>query len=143
MVDGDICEHPPDQDAAAELGGAAEAPERSKGLVGAWPTPVGCGEDNLVWLSDWSASSTDDAAPRASSMTKLRPKPPEAAPLCIVTDSISKRCASGKTQQNRAFLPFDVAVPPAIDAANGRIFRAPPGRGTSSAVRGRSGVHLA
>jgi hypothetical protein len=73
MVAGDICEPPPNPEAAVELFDAEAPAEKSNGLAG------GCGDVDFVEVSDFRASSAADAAPRASSMTELQPKPRSAA----------------------------------------------------------------
>src|SRR6266404_5264023 len=74
IVAGDICEPPPGMQ--AELPEAAfpeveAVPDKSNGLVESWVTPVDCEDDDFDEVSDLRASNTDDAAPRASSMTEL------------------------------------------------------------------------
>jgi len=54
-------------------------PDKSNGLVESWVTPVDCEDDDFDEVSDFRASSADDAAPRASSMTGLRQTPRSAA----------------------------------------------------------------
>jgi hypothetical protein len=79
MVAGDSCDNPLEPEAGVELPEAAVLPERSNGLAGAWLKPVDGGDDDFDEVSEWRASSTDDAAPRASSMTELRQMPHGAA----------------------------------------------------------------
>jgi hypothetical protein len=73
IVAGDICEPPPNPEAAVGLVEAEAPVERSNGLAG------GCGDVDFVEVSELRASSAADAAPRASSMTELQPKPRSAA----------------------------------------------------------------
>src|SRR5260370_2822637 len=75
MVAGDSCENPLEPEAGVELPEGAVLPERSNGLAGAWLKPVDGGDENFDEVSEWRASSADDTAPRASSMTKLRQMP--------------------------------------------------------------------
>src|SRR5882762_967154 len=73
---------PPPPDPKGGGGGAADAdvvPERSNGFAASWVTPVDCEDDDFDEVSDFRASSADDAAPRASSMTGLRQTPRSAA----------------------------------------------------------------
>jgi hypothetical protein len=79
MVAGDICEHPLEPEAGGELVEAEVLLERSNGLVESWVKPVVCVEDDFDEVNDLRASSTDDAAPRASSMTNLLQTPHGAA----------------------------------------------------------------
>jgi hypothetical protein len=72
MVAGDSCEKPVvDPDGADEFpgGGASWA---KPNISAAWLNPVDCDDDEADEVSDWMASSAVDAAPRASSMAKLR-----------------------------------------------------------------------
>jgi hypothetical protein len=46
---------------------AVALPATSNGFAGGWPA-----EEDFWDVSDWRASMTDDAAPRASNMIKLR-----------------------------------------------------------------------
>ena len=73
MVAGDICEPLPDPGTAVEPVEAEAPADKSNGLAG------GCGDVDFVEVSDLSASSAAEAAPRASSMTELQPKPRSAA----------------------------------------------------------------
>ena len=70
MVSGDIGDQLPVPDAGAELPAGAVEPLRSNGFVAVWPAD--CADDDFVVASDCRASHTDDAAPRANSMAKLR-----------------------------------------------------------------------
>ncbi len=72
---GDIFEVPPGQGGGGELAEAGPLAERSKGFVALWLKPVECGDDGFDDVSDCSASSADDTAPRASSMAKPRQMP--------------------------------------------------------------------
>jgi hypothetical protein len=78
MVAGDICEFPPDQ-GGGELPEAGPFPGKSKGFAAPWPKPVDCGDGGFGDVSDCSASSAVDTAPRASSMAKPRQMPHGAA----------------------------------------------------------------
>jgi hypothetical protein len=53
-----------DEAAPAEAGAL---PDTSNGFAGGWPA-----EEDFWDVSDWRASMTADAAPRASNMIKLR-----------------------------------------------------------------------
>ena len=80
MVAGDICEPPPEPKGGG--GGAADAealPDRSNGFATSGVTPVFCEDDDFDEVNDLRASSADDAAPRANSMTGLRQSPRSAA----------------------------------------------------------------
>jgi hypothetical protein len=79
MVAGEICENPFDPEAGAEPPDGAPLPAISNGLVEVWLKPVVCGDEDFDVVSDWKASSTDAAAPRASNIAKLRPMPRSAA----------------------------------------------------------------
>jgi hypothetical protein len=78
MVAGDSCEAAPDQ-GGFELPEAGPFPEKSNGFLALCPKPVDCGEDDFDDVSDCSASSAVDTAPRASSMAKPRQTPHGAA----------------------------------------------------------------
>ena len=71
---GDIFEVPPGQGGGGELAEAGPLAERSKGFVALWLKPVE-GDVDFDEVSDCSASSADDTAPRASSMAKPRQMP--------------------------------------------------------------------
>jgi hypothetical protein len=97
MVAGDSWENPLEPEAGVGLPEAAALPEKSNGFVGACLKPVDCGDDDFEEVSDWKASSADDTAPRASSMTELR-QMPRAAAFYLHGIRISKRCAIAKSQ---------------------------------------------
>src|SRR6266436_10061922 len=104
MVAGDTREPPPDPKGGG--GGAADAevvPERSNGFAASWVTPVDCEDDDFDEVSDFRASSADDAAPRASSMTGLRQTPRSAA-FSFPHRLISKRRAIPKNPIKYGFL---------------------------------------
>src|SRR5260370_37489053 len=75
MVAGDICEPPPGHGGGVELPVAGPFPGKSKGFVAPCPKPVDCEDDGFDDVSDCSASSAVDTAPRASSMSELRQMP--------------------------------------------------------------------
>jgi len=77
MVAGDTREPPPDPK-GGEVADAEAVPERSNGFAASGVTPVDR-EDDFDEVRDLRASSADDAAPRASSMTGLRQTPRSAA----------------------------------------------------------------
>jgi hypothetical protein len=87
MVAGDTREPPPDPKGGG--GGAADAevvPDRSNGFAASGVTPVDCEDDDFDEVSALRASSADDAAPRASSMTGLRQTPRSAAFISTSVD---------------------------------------------------------
>jgi hypothetical protein len=87
MVAGDTREPPPDPKGGG--GGLADVevvPERSNGFAASGVTPVVCEDDDFDEVSDLRASSADDAAPRASSMTGLRQTPRSAAFISTSVD---------------------------------------------------------
>ena len=71
MVAGDSCENPLPPEAWVEPAEVAvlALPERSNRFE-PWLKPVVCGDDDFDAVSDWKASRTDEAAPRASSIAK-------------------------------------------------------------------------
>jgi hypothetical protein len=71
MVAGDSCEAAPDH-GGVELAEAGLLAEKSKGLAELRLKPVDCRDEDFDEVSDCSASSADDTAPRASSMAELR-----------------------------------------------------------------------
>jgi hypothetical protein len=75
MVAGDICEHPPEQDAGVEPPELTALPARSNGVFA-----VGCDDVDFDEAGDSRASSTDDKAPRAGSMAELRQRQQTARP---------------------------------------------------------------
>jgi len=101
MVAGDSCDNPLEPEAGVELPQAAVLPER--GLAGAWLKPVDGGDDDLDEVSEWRASSTDDAAPRASSMTDSD-KCRAGAAFYLHGIRISKRRATAKKPIKPGFL---------------------------------------
>jgi len=108
MVPGDSCENPLEPEAGVELAEAEGLPERSNGLAGAWLKPVDGGDDDFDEVSEWRASSADDTAPRASSMTKLRQMPHGAA-FYLQGIKISKRRAIAKKPIKPGFLVTEPA----------------------------------
>jgi hypothetical protein len=70
-VVGDSCDNPlPPEAGAVEVPEAAVLPERSNGLAEPWLKPVAGGEEDFDEVSNCRASSADDAALRASNITK-------------------------------------------------------------------------
>ena len=115
IVDGDICENPPDPDAGAAGAGLADVEvllEVSNGFVELWAKPVACGDDDFafVWVSDLKASITDDAAPRASSIAELRKMPHRAAVASTPIDQQAP-CHCEKPNKIRVFAPRTVTPP--------------------------------
>jgi len=111
MVAGDICEAPPGPDGGVELPEAWPFPGTSNGLAGACLKPVDCGEDDFDDVSDCSASSAVDTAPRAISMAKPRQMPHGAA-FYFPGRSISKRRAIvKKPTKTGLFAPRTVRRP--------------------------------
>jgi len=97
MVAGDICEPAPGPKAGAELPAAGALPETSNGFVESWIRPVAGGDDDFEEVSDLRASKTDDAAPRANSMTKLHQTPHSAA-FCFHAERSANAVPSRGTQ---------------------------------------------
>jgi hypothetical protein len=58
---------------------------------------VVCGDDDFEEVSDFRASNTDEAAPRASSMTELL-RAPHSAAFCFHANGSAKAVPVQKTQ---------------------------------------------
>jgi ribulose-phosphate 3-epimerase len=115
MVAGDICENPLVPEAGAELPEAA-VPERSNGFAGLWLKPVLCGDDDFDEFSNCRASSTDDAAPRASNITKLRQMPRDRRPLTFAVKDQQTPCHHEKANKIGLFPRRAAGAASAIDA---------------------------
>jgi hypothetical protein len=113
-VAGDICPPAPNPEAAAELADAEVELAIWNGSTAL--KPVDDGEDALDEVSALTASSAAVAAPRANSMTKLRPLPLHAAHLPRADDEQAP-CHPEKPSKIAAFHLPNGSAPPAIDAA--------------------------
>jgi hypothetical protein len=90
-------------------------PDKSNGLVESWVTPVDCEDDDFDEVSDLRASNTDDAAPRASSMTELLQMPHGAA-FCFHANASANAVPPRKPNKMRVFRNPNGTPSPAIDA---------------------------
>jgi hypothetical protein len=90
-------------------------------LVDAWPNPVVCGDAGFDESSDWTASSANDAAPRAGSMAELR-RMPHGAAFQFNNLKVSKRRAIAKNPMKCGIsCAANGPAAPAIDAATAEI----------------------
>jgi hypothetical protein len=108
IVAGDSCDNPFVPEAAAELAEAEALSERANGLV--WLESVDGAED-FGDISDWRASTADDAAPNANSTTELRQMPHRAAGK-LSRRLISKRRATAKCSVKRGLFAPPMARRP-------------------------------
>ncbi len=68
IVAGEICVNPAPPVTGGGLSVCVEPFAVSNGVVGFWAKPVVCGDVDFEEISDCSASTADEAAPRASNM---------------------------------------------------------------------------
>jgi hypothetical protein len=102
MVAGDTREPPPDPKGGG--GGAADAevvPERSNGFAASGVTPVVREDDDFDEVSNLRASSADDAALMANSMTGLRQMPRSAA---FISTSINQQAPCHSEKPNKIWV---------------------------------------
>jgi len=94
MVAGEICEPPPPPPAFV-LDEAEELEKESNRLAGL--VPLDCEDDDFEEVSDFRASIAEEAAPRASNMTRTPTTPRRAAPRS--RRLLSKRHAKDMSRQ--------------------------------------------
>ncbi|MGA7808579.1 hypothetical protein [Bradyrhizobium sp.] len=124
MVCGAICDVLPVPEVEAVDGAllVVLAAKGSNGVAAVWLVLADCDDDSVDAASDWKLCSSDDAAPRANSMTELRTRCRDSGQRN--SSVAAANAVPGKNiPKNKGFPSRAASATTANDAAPGRIFR--------------------